>query len=111
MKFVLYIDYLAGSTSYTYIPMQAKSLEAAISEADEHWSDNIYLARIMKQYGKAEKREGCKKVETYRALLCRRSFGWHLNNAANSEGEHFAERLIGKGWEAIECVNPPVVIE
>ena len=103
MKYILYIDRKAGSKApYEYITMQATDLEAAIAEADARWTDEIYLMRIMKMEGKVEKGEG-RRIEKYRATLARRSHGWHLNTAANAEGEHFAKRHLGKGWEHIEC--------
>jgi hypothetical protein len=105
MKFVLYIDRKAGSKApYEYKTMTATDLETAIAEADAQWNDEIYLMRIMRKEGKTENGDGC-KVEKYRATLARRSFGWHLNNTANAEGEHYAKRFARRGWEHIECCN------
>ena len=102
MKFVMYIDYAAGSKKFVeYREMQATDLEAAIIEADaaiEASEEEIYLTRIMKKVGKIEKVADF-KTETFQAVLCRRSAGWHLNNDKNCENTHIAKRMYGKGWE------------
>ena len=98
MKYMIYIDYKAdykGGSNYCYKPIEAKTLEEAIEIADSLWNENIYLARIMKKIGNIEKVDGC-KVVTYEAVLCRRSYGWHLNNKANCESAHYAKRWIAK---------------
>ena len=94
MKFALYIDNKDGKT-YSYNEMNANDLESAIKEADEAWNEGIYLMRIMKKVGKVEK-ENDYKYETYEAILCRRSYGWHRNDKENCEGEHKAKHYKAK---------------
>ena len=99
MKYTLYIDYKASvaswkdTNSYKYISMDAKNLEEAIAEADSLWNDSIYLMRIMKKEGKIGRADGA-KFETYKAILCRRSYGWHRNTEENSESIH----VVNKYW-------------
>lgn len=96
MKFTLCIDYKASTKKgLDYITMNANSIEEAIEEADEKWSADIYLMKIMKKSGKTERENGW-KIEEYDAILCRRSYGWHLNNKKNSESEHKVRHFIPK---------------
>lgn len=111
MKYLIYIDYMSGAKkSYEYKVMNAKSLENAINEADEiikASNDPIYLTRIMKKIGKVERIDNY-KAETYEAILCRRSNGWHRNTENNCENKHIAKRYFKKvswgTWENIKSV-------
>ena len=97
MKFTLCIDYKAANKKgLEYMELNATTLEDAISEADDKWNDDIYLMKIMKKVGKTERQNGGWKTEKFEAVLCRRSFGWHLNNRKNSESEHFVRHYIPK---------------
>lgn len=104
MKFALYIDYKKNGLDYRV--MEAKTLEEAIEEAEKLWnSEEHFLMRIMKKVGKIEKEDDF-KVETFKAVLCKRSHGWHLNNEENSESEHFAKRYYtNTGFENFEIVS------
>lgn len=103
MTFAIYTDYRANKkVPYEYELIQADDLLEAIYKADELWKVKteedekaVYLMRIMQKEGKTERKEGYRE-EKYRAVLCRRSFGWHLNDAANSEGEHIVTRCFNK---------------
>jgi len=99
MKYVIYTDYKANSPkSYNYEAIEAKTLEEAIEKADALWNaeaDSIYLMRIMKKVGKVETPyHAGYKFETYEAILCRRSYGWHRNTTENAEGSH----RVNKNW-------------
>ena len=88
MKFTLCIDYKAATgKGLEYIQMNATKILDAISEADGMWNDEIYMMQIMEKEGKTERMDWS-RVTTYRAVLARRSYGWHLNNKQNSEAEH-----------------------
>lgn len=94
-KFVLYIDYKANegpACGYAYKKIEAKDLMEAIQKADNAFSQRVYLMQIMEKTGKVEKEEGGWKNETFEAVLCRRSYGWHRNTKENSEAEHIAKR-------------------
>lgn len=100
-KFLIYKDYKAGAAvypGYSYTPIEAENLEEAIEIADQMWreeGDDLYLMRIMKKAGAiVTPYKAGFKYETYEAILCRRSFGWHRNTIENSEGEH----LVNKCW-------------
>ncbi|MBQ6840434.1 MAG: hypothetical protein IJO45_07045 [Oscillospiraceae bacterium] len=103
MKFVIYTDYRANKkTPYEYELIEAADLLEAIYKADELWKVKteddekaVYLMRIMQKEGKTERKEGYRE-EKYRAVLCRRSFGWHLNDMKNSESEHTTTRCFNK---------------
>lgn len=103
MTFAIYTDYRANKKiPYEYELVQAADLLEAIYKADELWKVKteddekaVYLMRIMQKEGKTERKEGYRE-EKYRAVLCRRSSGWHLNDKANSEGEHIVTRCFNK---------------
>ena len=98
MKFVICTDYKASYKPMTleYEAIEAKTLEEAIEIADKMWNpETCYLMQIMKKVGKIEAPyHAGYKYETYEAILCRRSFGWHRNTAENCEGEH----RVNKNW-------------
>ena len=97
MKYTLYIDYKATVKpfAFEYITMDATNELDAIAEADARWSEDVYLMQIMQKDGNVERREGC-RVTTYTAVLARRSYGWHMNDKANSEGPHDVRHWIPK---------------
>jgi len=107
MKFALYIDYKKIG-DYEYITLGAKTLEEAIEAADkirlikERGGKAVYLTRIMKKFGRTTKDHDM-KVETYEAILCRRSEGWHRNTPENAEAVHIAQRFEAYGTEWFEC--------
>ena len=94
MKFIVYFDNKAGHKNpYGYEEIEAKTLEEAIEAADKMWNEDRYLMRIMKKVGKIEKPyHAGYAFETYEAILCRRSYGWHRNTIENSESEHRANK-------------------
>lgn len=99
-KFVIYIDYKAkkaDNLGIEYKMIEVEGLEEAIEVADGMWNEKMYLMRIMKKIGKVEKENSDWNVETYEAILARRSYGWHRNNAENCEGEHRAQRHYTNG--------------
>lgn len=106
-KFVIYIDYKADykAGGYEYTAIDAENIEGAMEVADGMWNENIYLMRIMKQEGKTQRlvkgRNGF-SVTKFTAVLARRSFGWHLNNKANSEGEHSVNRFENRFFDHYE---------
>ena len=94
MKFLIYTDYKANEgpvCGYSYEPIEAKDILEAIEIADRKFSNRVYLMQIMQKVGKIEKDE-IVRIETYKAVLCRRSFGWHRNTKENSETEHIVEK-------------------
>lgn len=110
-KYILYIDYMSNSTApmarvgYQYIPMMASNLMDAIIEADQAFDpNNHYLIRIMEKCGKVEKLSGIWKAP-YKAILCRRSHGWHQNTAAYCEDEHYAYHYYNKDFTYTEVVS------
>ena len=109
MTFVIYTDYRANKkVPYEYELIQAADLLEAIYKADELWKVKteddekaVYLMRIMQRESKAERKDGYRE-EKYRAVLCRRSFGWHLNSPEYSEGEHSVTRCFNKDIQWFE---------
>ena len=112
MKYLLYLDYtvegkerLKRFNGYDYFPLNGKTLEEAIEEADEKWNElnnwmdntrNIYLMRIMAKSGNiVTPHLAGYKYEPYTAILCKRSCGWHRNIKQNSEEKH----VVNKCWE------------
>ena len=94
-KFVLYTDYKANqgpACGYAYKNIDARDLLEAIRIADNAFSERVYLMRIMEKTGRIEKDADGWKIETFEAVLCRRSYGWHRNTLENSEGTHIAKR-------------------
>lgn len=101
-RFVIYRDFKANEGSacgYSYETIEAADILEAIEIADRAFSKRIYLMRIMKKVGKIEKDTCGWKKETYEAVLCRRSYGWHKNTAENAEGKHIVERHFTKDIE------------
>ena len=79
MKFVLYVDYRCEYKPMTaeYFPMEAKTIEDAIIEADaKHNSDTMYLIRIMTKTGRVEKVERDVKAQAFDAIMEKRSTKW-----------------------------------
>ncbi len=99
MKYVLYIDYMSGQNKeYSYKPMQSKNLLDAIMEAEQITGEDpleIYLTRIMDFQGAVRKDDG-RRLRIFKAVLCRRSYGWNLNTQKYGEGEHYAEEFKGE---------------
>ena len=106
-KFVVYVDYKSYYRKYgfkfEYVPLNAKSIIEAIAEADMMWNEKIYRIRIMKKFGKIGK-EGDYKTQKYKAILCRRSYGWYPNTEEYYEHEHFVERYYNKDREYYEML-------
>lgn len=112
MKYVLYIDYKAGSLApCDYKAMEANNLADAILEADELYAgpgDNgIYLVRIMELVGKPKRVDGMSE-EIYEAVLCKRSNNWHRNDIKHSESRQMVKRTVfkdsGRGYyELVPC--------
>ena len=102
MKYVLYIDYKADYTaksgmSIEYRAMEAKNFKEAIEEADKILDKEIlYLIRIMETTGKIEKMDGGWKMQDYKAVMCYRTCGWHMNTAENGEEKHIVTRHYTK---------------
>lgn len=72
MKYIVYVDCNAfyKPITYEYIALKAKSLEAAVAEADkifEHKKMN--LIRILEKTGKPEKVETDIKAQMYTSIL------------------------------------------
>lgn len=96
-KFAIYTDYKAGQgprCGYDYEAIEAESILEAIDIADSKFNDKVYLMRIMEKTGKIEKVNSDWNAETYEAVLCRRSYGWHRNTIDNSESKHVAKRFF-----------------
>ena len=94
-KYVLYIDYKVNqgpACGYAYKMIDADNLLDAIRTADNTFSQRVYLMQIMEKVGRIEKDADGWKIETFEAVLCRRSYGWHRNTAENSEQVHIAKR-------------------
>lgn len=96
-KFAIYTDYKAGKeqiTDFEYQTIEANDILEVIDIADRKFNDKVYLMRIMERTGKVEKENSDWNTETYEAVLCRRSFGWHKNTKENSEEKHIAKRFF-----------------
>lgn len=94
MKYILYIDYSASYKPMTseYCAMNAKNIAEAIIEADAiHNPNTMYLIRIMEKRGKIEKLGGDIKVQTYTAIMEKRSTKW-----AAAETNHSAKHFMTK---------------
>ena len=100
-QYVLYIDYRVKHTpSYEYMAMDAKNLQEAIVEADKiHNADTMYLVRLMEKSGKVEKAESNVKVETYKAIIEKRSTKWNT-----METSHSVKRYMSKYGEWFDIV-------
>lgn len=101
-QYVLYIDYRANHkpASYEYFLMDAENLKEAIVEADKiHNVDTMYLVRLMEKSGKAEKVESGVKVQTYKAMMEKRSTTW-----ANMETSHEVKRYKAKYGEWFDLI-------
>ncbi len=98
-KYELYIDRKAGTNGKAeieYIELEGKTILEAMAEADKIWEadGNIYLARIMERFGKTEREsvaDSTWKYSYFKAVLARRSFGWHINDSEHGENEHIAK--------------------
>ena len=101
-RFVIYRDFKANegpACGYTYETIEAADILEAIEIADRMFSERLYLMRIMSKTGKIEKDACGWNKETYEAVLCRRSYGWHKNTEKNSEIKHLVERHFKKDLE------------
>lgn len=79
MEYIVYVDYNAfyKPITYEYIVLKAKSLEAAVTEADEIFDHKkMNLIRILEKTGKSEKVESDIKVQMYTAILEKCSTKW-----------------------------------
>lgn len=87
MKYVALIDYMAnkGNNGFDFIALEAKNETQAIIEADHMMNDDIYLIKLMKKTGKAEKIETGIKATKYTSILVRRRHNWH---ASDKDGEN-----------------------
>lgn len=90
MKYLIMIDYKAdkGNNGFEYKEIDVKDVTEAILEADHMINDDdIYLIKLLKKAGKAEKVEGCGdlKATPYKSFLVRRRYNWH---ASDKDGEY-----------------------
>lgn len=87
MKYVALIDYMAnkGNNGFDFIALEAKNETQAIIEADHMMNDDIYLIKLMKKTGKAEKIETGIKATKYTSILVRRRHNWH---ESDKDGEN-----------------------
>ena len=79
MKYIVYVEYngFYDTTTYEYIVLKAKFLEAAVSEADEIFDHKkMNLIRILEKTGNPEKVESDIKVQLYTAILEKCSTKW-----------------------------------
>lgn len=96
MKYVLYIDYKASykPMSWEYKPLEAKTVEDAIIEADQiHNLDTMYLIRIMKKVGKVDKTEGKAKTQEYKSFLEKRSTKWARLEGTDHRVKYFMTKF------------------
>lgn len=101
-QYVLYIDYRVEykPLSYEYRVLDAENMAEAIVEADKiHNVDTMYLVRLMEKSGKVEKVESNVKVQTYKAIIEKRSTKW-----ASMETSHEVKRYIAKYGEWFDLV-------
>ena len=100
-QYVLYIDYrVRHNPTYEYLLLKAENLQEAIVEADRiHDIDTMYLVRLMEKRGKVEKVESGVKVQTYKAMIEKRSTKWE-----NMETSHEVGRYISKYGEWFEII-------
>ena len=90
MKYIVYIDYNAfyKPLTYVYIVLKAKSIEAAVAEADEIFDHKkMNLIRILEKTGKSEKVKSDIKVQMYTAILEKCSTKW--TEFTNHKALHF----------------------
>ena len=86
-KYLIMIDY-AKVPKLEYKYTECKTLVEAMEAADRMKDESIepiYLLKVMERTGKAEKLEGGVTEYQYKAVMCRRSVGWHVNNDHNGE--------------------------
>lgn len=78
MKYIVYVEYnpFYEPTTFEYIVLKAKSLEAAVAEADEIFDYKMNLIIILEKTGKPEKVESDIKVQMYTAILEKCSTKW-----------------------------------
>lgn len=90
MKYIVYVDYSAfyKPMTYEYIELKAKSLEAAIAEADAMFDHKrMYIIRILEKTGKPEKVESDVKAQLYTSILEKCSTKW--TEFTNHKALHF----------------------
>lgn len=107
-KFVICTDYKAQKgKGLEYTMIEAEDAIEAMSIADSRWTDDIYMMQIMKQDGKTVRqvkgRNGFSTTD-FTAVLARRSFGWHNNDAEHSEAPHRARWFVNRFFDYIETV-------
>ena len=87
MTYLALIDYKAnkGNNGFDYKEIEAKNVVEAILVADHMINnDDIYLIKLMKKEGKAEKIGGGIKATKFKSFMVRRQCNWH---ASDTDGE------------------------
>ena len=90
MKYIVYVEYnpFYEPTTYEYIVLKAKFLEAAVPEADEIFDHKkMNLIRILEKTGKPEKVDSDIKVQLYTSILEKCSTKW--TEFTNHKALHF----------------------
>lgn len=100
MKYILYVDYRANYKPMfsEYKPLEAKNIKEAIIKADAMYNaDTVYLIRIMEKTGKIEKVESDIKVQTYTAIMEKRSTKWvAMDETQTYNGRHQVKHFYTK---------------
>lgn len=79
MKYIVYVEYseLYKPLTWVYIVLNAKSLAAAVAEADAMFDNKkMHLIRILEKTGKPENVESDIKAQLYTAVLEKRFNKW-----------------------------------
>ena len=93
-EFILVIDWKAEkrdalSAPFTYLLMDAKTIPEAMSEAEKHIDDTVYLVKLLEKTGELDSEEienGGSLGIIYKAILANRKNGWHCNDYDHCEG-------------------------
>ena len=105
-QFLLYIDYKAESKKgWDYIRMESKDLAPAMMEAEKHYSDDIYMMKIMTKCGATKKLNRDTKGTEYKPLVeCRLSQGWRINAADSHRAMYYQTECANSTIEYGEAI-------
>lgn len=105
-QFILYIDYKAGARkSVDYIRMESKDLAPAMMEAENHYSDDVYMMKIMTKAGATEKLNRDSKATEYKPFVeCRWNQGWRINAADSHRAKFYQTKVHDSVIEYGEAV-------
>lgn len=104
-KYIAVIDYKSTvKNGFDHIPLVAKNLLDAMTEAETLLTDDVYLVDIAEKSGKIEKVDGCKETK-FTEILRNRGNGWHRCDSTHGEGSVTWKMIRGKWGEYFEVAR------